>query len=61
MAVSGMAIDRNASVSRTKLSVSTNAMTIGSQPASTANESRASAGVPPTRTRSAVAPKAAGT
>src|SRR3954470_20727970 len=50
MAVSGIAIERKANVSRTRVSASTKAITIGSQPASTAKESRASAGVPPTYT-----------
>jgi hypothetical protein len=54
IAVSGIAIDRKRSVSRTKLSVSTKAMTSGSQLALTAIESRASAGAPPTNTRSAL-------
>ena len=48
IAVSGIAIDRNASVSRMKDSVSTNPITSGSQRALTANASRASAGEPPT-------------
>ena len=61
IAVSGIAIDRNASVSKTAHIVRTNAITIGSHISLTAKESRASAGAPPTKTRSAAAPNAAGT
>jgi hypothetical protein len=61
IAVSGIAIDRKASSSSTKLSASTNAITIGSQRLLTAKLSRASAGAPPTRTRGAAAPNARGT